>query len=107
MIFHKTLVREFANAAVATFFVLLGITLTMQLVKLLGQAQIATRRPAEAAATFERGVRLAPEDVEVRRFAMGAWQLAGNERRMRELYADGVKAGLPAEAMAGVSMGAR
>ena len=40
MIFHKTLVREFANAAVATFFVLLGITLTMQLVKLLGQAAI-------------------------------------------------------------------
>ncbi len=38
MIFHKALVRELANAAVATFFVLLGITLTMQLVKLLGQA---------------------------------------------------------------------
>lgn len=38
MIFHKALVREFANAAVATFFVLLGIMLTMQLVKLLGQA---------------------------------------------------------------------
>ena len=40
MIFHKTLVREFANGAVATFFVLLGITLTMQLVKLLGQAAL-------------------------------------------------------------------
>ena len=38
MIFHKALVREFANAAAATFFVLLGITLTMQLVRLLGQA---------------------------------------------------------------------
>ena len=38
MIFHKALLREFANAAIATFFVLLGITLTMQLVKLLGQA---------------------------------------------------------------------
>lgn len=38
MIFHKALVREFANVAVAVFFVLLGITLTMQLVKLLGQA---------------------------------------------------------------------
>jgi len=33
-------VREFANAAAATFFVLLGITLAMQLVKLLGQAAI-------------------------------------------------------------------
>jgi lipopolysaccharide export system permease protein len=40
MIFHKALVRELANAAAATFFVLLGITLTMQLVKLLGQAAI-------------------------------------------------------------------
>lgn len=38
MIFHKALVREFANTALATFFVLLGITLTTQLVKLLGQA---------------------------------------------------------------------
>ena len=42
MIFHKALVREFANAAVATFFVLLGITLTMQLVKLLGQAAVGS-----------------------------------------------------------------
>lgn len=38
MIFHRALVREFANAAAATFFVLLGITFTMQLVRLLGQA---------------------------------------------------------------------
>src|SRR5918998_3239263 len=38
MIFHKALLREFANAGIATFFVLLGIALTMQLVKLLGQA---------------------------------------------------------------------
>ena len=40
MIFHKALVREFANTALATFFVLLGITITTQLVKLLGQAAI-------------------------------------------------------------------
>ncbi|HUP94097.1 MAG TPA: LPS export ABC transporter permease LptF [Burkholderiales bacterium] len=38
MIFHKALVREFANTALATFFVLLGITITTQLVKLLSQA---------------------------------------------------------------------
>lgn len=38
MIFHKALVREFANTALATFLVLLGITLTTQLVRLLGQA---------------------------------------------------------------------
>jgi lipopolysaccharide export system permease protein len=40
MIFHRALVREFANAAAATFFVLLGITLATQLVRLLGQAAI-------------------------------------------------------------------
>jgi lipopolysaccharide export system permease protein len=38
MIFRKALVREFAMVALATFFVLLGITLTTQLVRLLGQA---------------------------------------------------------------------
>lgn len=38
MIFHRALMREFANAALATFLVLSGIALTMQLVKLLGQA---------------------------------------------------------------------
>lgn len=38
MIFRKALMREFANAALATFLVLAGITLTTQLVKLLGQA---------------------------------------------------------------------
>jgi lipopolysaccharide export system permease protein len=40
MIFHRALVREFANAAAATFFVLLGIMVTMQLVRLLGQAAV-------------------------------------------------------------------
>jgi len=40
MIFERALVREFANAAAATFFVLIGIALTMQLVKLLSQAAI-------------------------------------------------------------------
>lgn len=38
MIFHKTLVREFTNTALATFLVLLGITFTTQLIKLLRQA---------------------------------------------------------------------
>lgn len=40
MIFHRALVREFANTAAATFIVLLGITLAMQLVKLLGHAAL-------------------------------------------------------------------
>lgn len=38
MIFHRALLREFAGVAVATFLVLLGITLTTQLVHFLGQA---------------------------------------------------------------------
>lgn len=38
MIFRKALLREFAAAASGTFFVLLGITITTQLVRLLGQA---------------------------------------------------------------------
>jgi lipopolysaccharide export system permease protein len=38
MIFHKVLLREISTAALATFFVLLGITITTQLVRLLGQA---------------------------------------------------------------------
>jgi lipopolysaccharide export system permease protein len=38
MIFHKALVRELATSALAIFFVLLGITFTTQLVRLLGQA---------------------------------------------------------------------
>lgn len=38
MIFRKALLREFAAAALGTFLVLVGITVTTQLVRLLGQA---------------------------------------------------------------------
>jgi lipopolysaccharide export system permease protein len=38
MIFQRALLREFATSALATFLVLLGITVTTQLVRLLGQA---------------------------------------------------------------------
>jgi len=38
MIFHRALLRELATVAVATVLVLLGIVITMQLVRLLGQA---------------------------------------------------------------------
>jgi lipopolysaccharide export system permease protein len=38
MIFHKTLLRELTSTALATFLVLLGIVLTTQLVRFLGQA---------------------------------------------------------------------
>ena len=37
-IFRQSLVREFAGTAVATFMVLLGITVTTQLVRFLGLA---------------------------------------------------------------------
>ena len=38
MIFHKTLLRELTSTALATFLVLLGIVITTQLVRFLGQA---------------------------------------------------------------------
>jgi len=38
MIFRKTLLRELTAAALGTFLVLLGIALTTQLVRLLGEA---------------------------------------------------------------------
>ena len=38
MIFRKALLREFTNAALGIFLVLLGISITTQLVRLLGQA---------------------------------------------------------------------
>ena len=38
MIFRSALLRELATVAIATFFVLLGIVITMLLVRLLGQA---------------------------------------------------------------------
>lgn len=42
MIFRKSLLREFTIAALGTFFVLLGITITTQLVRLLGEAASGT-----------------------------------------------------------------
>jgi lipopolysaccharide export system permease protein len=42
MIFHKALLRELLTVAVATFFVLLGIVVTTQLVRFLGQAAAGT-----------------------------------------------------------------
>jgi Tfp pilus assembly protein PilF len=67
----------------------------------LGQSRIRTREYARAAADFERWVRLAPTDVRARRFAMGAWQLAGDQARMQRIYEDGVKAGLSPDALLG------
>jgi lipopolysaccharide export system permease protein len=50
MIFQRTLLRELATAALATFVVLLGITLSTQLVRLLGQAASGVVTSAAAVA---------------------------------------------------------
>ena len=44
MIFRAALLRELAAAAIATFFVLLGIVFTTLLIRLLGQAAAARSR---------------------------------------------------------------
>jgi len=67
----------------------------------LGRAHAALGDYAAAAAAFDRCVRLAPRDVEVRRFAIGAWRMAGNEAKARALYDEGVQAGLSAAALSG------
>ena len=45
MIFVRSTVREFAAAGIAVFLVLLVITFTTQLIKLLGSAAGAAYRP--------------------------------------------------------------
>ena len=67
----------------------------------LGRAEIALRDFSAAAAAFERCVRLAPGNIAVRRDAMGAWELAGNGVRVRQLFADGVSGGASPAALAG------
>jgi Flp pilus assembly protein TadD len=75
---------------------------TLEYLELLGRAQVVAHDLTGATGTFERCVRLAPADLIARRLAMGAWQLAGNDRRVRELYAQGVNAGLsPASLLGG------
>jgi tetratricopeptide (TPR) repeat protein len=72
---------------------------TLAYLELLGYSNIRLREFARAANAFERCVRLAPTDATLRRSAMGAWELAGNTSRVRELYRDGVKAGIPPAAL--------
>src|SRR6185436_10383247 len=67
----------------------------------LGLIEIQLGHPAQAADAFERCVRLEPRDAEARRYAMGAWQLAGNAKRATELFHDGVRLGVPARALLG------
>lgn len=73
----------------------------------LGRAEIALRDFPAAAAAFEQRLRLVPGDIAARRDAMGAWKLAGNEVRVRQLFADGVSGGASAAALAGTTTPAR
>jgi 4-amino-4-deoxy-L-arabinose transferase-like glycosyltransferase len=67
----------------------------------LGRVQVTIHDYARAAVTFERGVRLAPRDPLMRRYAIGAWKLAGNEARARMMFAAGRSAGISAAALTG------
>jgi tetratricopeptide (TPR) repeat protein len=73
----------------------------LEYVELLGKAQIDTRHFADAAQTFEQAVRLAPRDATARRYAMGAWQLAGNAPRMEAIYREGIAAGITPQELTG------
>jgi Flp pilus assembly protein TadD len=61
----------------------------------LGLACVALHDFAAAADAFDRCVRLVPRDAGLRRYAIGAYQLAGNPRRARQILEEGVRAGIP------------
>jgi len=65
----------------------------------LGLACVALRDFAPAADAFDRCVRLEPKNAQLRRFAIGAYRLAGDERRARQILDDGVRAGIPVQQM--------
>ena len=65
----------------------------------LGLACVALRDYPGAAAAFERCVRLAPGDAQARRYAMGAYQLAGNPRRAAQILAEAARWGIPVQEM--------
>ena len=58
---------------------------------------------SEARDAFEQRLLLVPGDIAARRDAMGAWELAGNEVRVRQLFADGVSGGASAAALTGAT----
>jgi Flp pilus assembly protein TadD len=59
----------------------------------LGRCRIAEGEAVRAADAFERALVLEPVRADLRRLAMGAWQLAGNAERMKELYDEGISLG--------------
>lgn len=60
----------------------------------LGRVEAELGEFRAAGRTFERACRLVPDDARLRRFAIGAWQLAGDRARARRLYDEGIGAGL-------------
>lgn len=72
---------------------------TLAYLELYGHALVRLEDYAGAAAVFERCLRLAPVEAELRRYAMGAWQLAGNASRARELYEEGLRLGIRSGAL--------
>jgi Flp pilus assembly protein TadD len=67
----------------------------------LGLMYMALQEPAKAAPLFERCVRLSPLNPTLRRYAIGAWQMAGNAQRARSLLDEGVRAGIPLRQLLG------
>jgi tetratricopeptide (TPR) repeat protein len=62
-----------------------------------GLVSVALKQYDASANAFDRCVRLMPTNVRVRRYAMGAYQLAGNDQRAKDLLIEGVRAGIPRE----------
>ena len=60
----------------------------------LGLVHLKLGEPRAAAAAFDRCVRLDPRNVAMRRYAMGAWQLAGDGARVATLLDEGTRLGL-------------
>jgi tetratricopeptide (TPR) repeat protein len=70
-----------------------------RLLESLGLTCVSLREYAPAADAFDRCVRLEPDNARVRRYAMGAYQLAGDIGRAREILLGGVRAGIPLREM--------
>lgn len=70
-----------------------------RLLESLGLVCVALRDYAPAADAFDRCLRLEPANARVRRFAIGAYQLAGDLARARAVLQGGVRAGIPLQTL--------
>jgi Tfp pilus assembly protein PilF len=64
-----------------------------------GKALISAREFRAAARVFDECVKKSPLDPQMRRLAMGAYQLCGEPGQMQRIYEDGIKRGIRSEAM--------